>query len=103
MARGRRPARMISPSLMREASGQAVDPGDPVAERRRKQIQEFRAAWVESLNLKPAAQANALKPIGTPEPAAPAATPATNVAPAPAPAPGPGASAKSKRDGERKS
>jgi len=114
MARGRRPARMISPSLMREASGQAVDPGDPVAERRRKQIQEFRAAWVESLNLKPASQAAALKPIGGAEAAAaapdaaaaPAATPAPTTAStaattAPA-APGP-APAKGKKGGDRTS
>jgi hypothetical protein len=87
---------------MREASGQAVDPGDPVAERRRKQIQEFRAAWVESLNLKPAAQAAALKPIGAVEPAAaaqPAAAPETRPAPADsAPAP-----AKPKKGGDRTS
>lgn len=112
VARGRRPGRMISPSLMKEASGQAVDPGDPVAERRRKQIQEFRAAWVESLNLKPASQATALKPIGGAEPAVPApaaavtaASPAASAAPAtkPTPAAPAQASAKAKKEGDRKS
>ncbi len=118
MARGRRPARMISPSLMREASGQTVDPGDPVAERRRKQIQEFRAAWVESLKLKPASQATSMKPIGGPEPAANAAVaaPATSTEPASGPAPAASAApaanaaaaskpapAKPKKDGDRKS
>ncbi|HUD71260.1 MAG TPA: hypothetical protein VMQ62_04795 [Dongiaceae bacterium] len=119
MARGRRPARMISPSLMREASGQAVDPGDPVAERRRKQIQEFRAAWVESLNLKPASQAAALKPIGgagtataAPDAAAataatPTPTPTTDPTAAPAATTAPAASApapaKGKKGGDRTS
>jgi len=112
MARGRRPARMISPSLMKEASGQAVDPGDPVAERRRKQIQEFRAAWVESLNLKPGSQATSLKPIGGPEAAAtPAAAPAapapvvaaTAPAARPAESKTPATPPKQKKDGDRKS
>jgi len=83
MASGRRPARMVSPSLMKEAAGQQVDPNDPVALRRRRQIQEFRAAWIESLNLRAGRRGGSPSPAEGGQPAAgekAAATPATTAA-----------------------
>lgn len=80
MARGDRPARMVSPSLMKEAAGQQVEPGDPVAQRRRKQIQEFRAAWAESLNLRATPRGGSPSPAEGQQPAAEEKAPAATAA-----------------------